>query len=45
MAPTVVAVDLPSGLNSDTGLVDPHTLPADLSVTFGAVKMGPHPGL
>ena len=40
LAPLVVAVDLPSGLNSDTGQVDPYTLPADLSVTFGAVKYG-----
>jgi len=36
--PAVVAVDVPSGLNSDTGAVDPHTLPADLTVTLAAVK-------
>ncbi len=47
--PVVIAVDLPSGLNSDTGAVDPHTLPADLTVTLAAVKRGhilpPGPGV
>jgi hydroxyethylthiazole kinase-like uncharacterized protein yjeF len=38
--PLVVAVDVPSGLNSDTGEVDPHTLAADLTVTLAAVKRG-----
>lgn len=38
--PAVVAVDVPSGLNSDTGAVDPHTLAADLTVTLAAVKKG-----
>ncbi|MEM7346327.1 MAG: NAD(P)H-hydrate dehydratase [Chloroflexota bacterium] len=38
--PFVTAVDLPSGLNSDTGIIDPYTLPADLTVTFGAAKYG-----
>lgn len=40
VGPIVVAVDVPSGLNSDTGAVDPHTLPADLTVTMAAVKRG-----
>lgn len=40
VGPVVIAVDLPSGLNSDTGAIDPHTLPADLSVTFAAPKLG-----
>jgi NAD(P)H-hydrate epimerase len=40
VGPVVVAVDVPSGLNSDTGDVDPHTLPADLTVTLAAVKAG-----
>jgi hydroxyethylthiazole kinase-like uncharacterized protein yjeF len=40
VGPIVVAVDVPSGLNSDTGAVDPHTLPADLTVTLAAVKRG-----
>ncbi len=39
-APLVVAVDVPSGLNSDIGAVDPYTLPADLTVTLAAVKRG-----
>jgi hydroxyethylthiazole kinase-like uncharacterized protein yjeF len=38
--PVLVAVDVPSGLNSDTGAVDPHTLTADLTVTLAAVKRG-----
>lgn len=38
--PAVVAVDVPSGLNTDTGAVDPLTLPADLTVTLAAVKRG-----
>ncbi len=37
---TVAAVDLPSGLDSDTGEVDPATLPADITVALGAVKRG-----
>jgi NAD(P)H-hydrate epimerase len=38
--PLVVAVDCPSGLNCDTGAVDPVTIPADLTVTFAAPKIG-----
>jgi hydroxyethylthiazole kinase-like uncharacterized protein yjeF len=38
--PLVVAVDVPSGLNCDTGAVDPATLPADLTVTFAVAKRG-----
>ncbi len=38
--PFVVAVDLPSGLDCDSGAVDPATLPADLTVTFGFPKRG-----
>lgn len=38
--PMVVALDVPSGLNSDTGAVDPYTLPADMTVTLAAVKEG-----
>jgi len=40
LGPAVVAVDVPSGLNSDTGAVDPHTLAADLTLTLAAVKRG-----
>ncbi|MEZ4836527.1 MAG: NAD(P)H-hydrate epimerase [Caldilineaceae bacterium] len=36
----VVAVDTPSGLNGDSGAVDPHTLPADITVTFAFAKRG-----
>ncbi len=36
----VVAVDLPSGLNADTGAVDEGTLAADLTVTLAFPKMG-----
>lgn len=39
-APIVVAVDLPTGLNSDTGAADPAILPADLTVTFACPKRG-----
>jgi NAD(P)H-hydrate epimerase len=39
--PDVVAVDLPSGISPDDGAVpDPVVLPADVTVTFGAVKAG-----
>ncbi|MCB0211148.1 MAG: NAD(P)H-hydrate dehydratase [Anaerolineae bacterium] len=38
--PAIIAVDVPSGLNSDTGQVDPHTLTADVTVTLAAVKKG-----
>ena len=38
--PKVLAVDLPSGVDADTGAVDPHTVPADMSVTFGLPKVG-----
>jgi NAD(P)H-hydrate epimerase len=36
----VLAVDLPSGLNPDTGAADPATLPADVTVTFAYPKRG-----
>jgi NAD(P)H-hydrate epimerase len=36
----VVAVDCPSGLDCDTGAADPHTLRADLTVTFAYAKQG-----
>jgi NAD(P)H-hydrate epimerase len=39
--PRVVAVDIPSGIGPDDGAVpDPTVLPADVTVTFGAVKAG-----
>ncbi len=36
----VVAVDCPSGLNCDTGALDPLSLAADLTVTFAGPKRG-----
>ena len=36
----VVAVDLPSGVNADTGAADALTLSADVTVTFGYAKLG-----
>jgi NAD(P)H-hydrate epimerase len=35
-----IAIDLPSGVHPDTGEADPHTLPADETVTFIAAKPG-----
>jgi len=45
--PTLLAVDVPSGLNSDTGAVDPMTVAADHTVTLGCSKVGlhTHPGV
>ncbi|MCB8976976.1 MAG: NAD(P)H-hydrate dehydratase [Ardenticatenaceae bacterium] len=39
-SPITVAVDCPSGLNCDTGALDPVALPADLTVTFAGPKRG-----
>jgi hydroxyethylthiazole kinase-like uncharacterized protein yjeF len=39
-AATTVAVDLPSGIDADTGAVDGPAVRADVTVTFGAVKPG-----
>jgi NAD(P)H-hydrate epimerase len=36
----IVAVDCPSGLDADTGALDSHALPADLSVTMAFPKRG-----
>jgi NAD(P)H-hydrate epimerase len=38
--PIVVAMDLPTGLNPDTGELDPATVPADLTITFALPKIG-----
>jgi NAD(P)H-hydrate epimerase len=38
--PAVVAVDCPSGLDCDSGELDPRALPADFTVTFAAPKIG-----
>jgi hydroxyethylthiazole kinase-like uncharacterized protein yjeF len=39
-APQVVAVDVPTGLDCDSGDVDPTTVPADLTVTLALPKRG-----
>ncbi|NLS79829.1 MAG: bifunctional ADP-dependent NAD(P)H-hydrate dehydratase/NAD(P)H-hydrate epimerase, partial [Chloroflexi bacterium] len=39
-SPLVVAVDVPSGIDGNTGAADPAALPADLTVTFGLPKIG-----
>ncbi len=39
-APLVVAVDCPSGLDCDTGALDPAAVRADLTVTFAYPKQG-----
>lgn len=36
----VVAIDLPTGLNADTGEVDPGTIHADTTITFACPKQG-----
>jgi ADP-dependent NAD(P)H-hydrate dehydratase / NAD(P)H-hydrate epimerase len=36
----IVAIDLPSGLNADTGEVDPGTLMADITITLACPKQG-----
>ena len=41
-APRLLAVDLPTGLNADTGAVDPRCLAADVTVTLGWSKVGLH---
>lgn len=38
--PPVVAVDLPTGVNADTGQADPHALAANLTVTLSNPKRG-----
>ena len=37
---TIVAVDLPSGIDANTGTVDGPAVRADVTVTFGALKPG-----
>jgi NAD(P)H-hydrate epimerase len=42
LAPRVFAVDLPTGVDCDTGAADPHALRADVTVTLGCSKVGLH---
>src|SRR5258708_28938296 len=39
-APVILAVDMPTGLNADTGELDKNALYADETVTFEAAKIG-----
>ncbi|HEX5479633.1 MAG TPA: NAD(P)H-hydrate dehydratase [Dehalococcoidia bacterium] len=39
-APRVVAVDLPTGVDADSGRADPLAVRADMTVTFGFAKVG-----
>ncbi|WP_201366439.1 NAD(P)H-hydrate dehydratase, partial [Dictyobacter formicarum] len=36
----LVAIDLPTGLNADTGEVDPGTIPMDITITLACPKQG-----
>jgi len=36
----VIAVDLPTGLNADTGEVDPGAIPVDMTITLACPKQG-----
>ena len=40
LANSIVSVDIPSGVNADTGAVAGEAIDADLTVTFGALKPG-----
>jgi NAD(P)H-hydrate epimerase len=42
VAPKVFAVDLPTGIDADTGAADPHALRADVTVALGVSKVGLH---
>ena len=39
-APRVFAVDVPTGVDADSGTVDPLAVTADTTVTFGVAKIG-----
>ncbi len=42
LPPRLIAVDLPTGLDADTGAADPHTVAADETVALGFSKVGLH---
>ena len=39
-SPIIIAVDVPTGLDADTGALDQHAIHADETITFEAVKPG-----
>ncbi len=41
-AAPVCAIDLPTGVDCDTGAVDPHALRADVTIALGCSKVGLH---
>jgi hydroxyethylthiazole kinase-like uncharacterized protein yjeF len=42
LPPRLLAVDLPTGLDADSGAADPHTIAADATVALGWSKVGLH---
>jgi NAD(P)H-hydrate epimerase len=40
--PQIIAVDVPTGVNADTGAADPLAVTADMTITFGFAKVGLH---
>lgn len=38
--PKIIAVDLPTGIDADSGRADPLAVAADMTVTFGVAKVG-----
>jgi len=40
MPPKIIAVDLPTGVDADSGRADPLAVMADMTVTFGLAKVG-----
>ncbi len=42
LSPRLLAVDLPTGLDADSGAVDPHCVAADATVALGWSKVGLH---
>ena len=42
LGPRLIAVDVPTGVDADTGAADPHAVAADETVALGASKVGLH---
>ena len=36
----LLSIDIPSGINANTGNISKHTIMADMTITFGALKIG-----